>query len=138
MNLDRDVVRVGLEIAVGAQDGKAVVLASRAEQEIGVRSLDAVPPADVEELCRPLMILSPQREIWEGGEVLFQILEVGDLPDSREDLLPDGTDDANPGLPDQFSQLQDCRVRTGFSASQGQRPDAGVHQDTQPRARCFL
>jgi hypothetical protein len=128
-----------VELGVGREDGESAALGHGTDQEVGVGSLHPASPAKIEEFRGPLMILRGHLEIREGAQVSAQLLELCRVTKTREDLLPDRSQEAGLHLLDQPDKLASCRMNDfALPPTQRQGPDAGVDQDAQGRFLCFL
>src|SRR3954453_7264646 len=76
------------EIRVCCKDRKTVSRRERADQEIGVRGLNAFCSAKVEERCGLLVVVPRRLDVGERSQVIPNFFEVNALSDSRKQLLP--------------------------------------------------
>ena len=113
MQLDREQAREADEVRVGREDREAAALGRRADEEVGVRSLDAPRAAYVEMLRRTFEVLPRQRLILERPQMIAEAVERGRVADAAEQFLPDRPNDGDTPLVDQRPQLGDdgCRLR---------------------------
>jgi hypothetical protein len=81
------------EIQVGGEDCQVTPDGDRANEEIGVRALNALGPAQVEKIRRRYVILGQERNVGERRKVRFQLRELRLIPHTRKNLLPHRPDD---------------------------------------------
>ena len=68
MQRNGDMPREDLEVSIRRQDRKVVALGHRAEEEVGVRALEPIPSAEIEELRGALVIRRLQWQVGKGAE----------------------------------------------------------------------
>ncbi len=81
------------EIPVGGKDRQVTPDGDRANEEIGVRALNALGSAQVEKVRGRYVILRQQRNVGERRKVRFQPRELRLIPHARKNLLPHRPDD---------------------------------------------
>ena len=85
------------EVAIGREEGHAVALGDRAQQEIGVRPRQPLRAAGIEALGRALVVGWRQWLVGKRTEAVTEPLERAGVADSAQDLLPDGCVTVKPG-----------------------------------------
>ena len=81
------------EIPVGGKDRQVAPDGDRANEEIGVRALNALGSAEVEKIRGRYVILRQQWNVGECRKVCFQPRELRLIPHATENLLPHRPDD---------------------------------------------
>ena len=126
------------EIPVRCEDDQIAPDSHGANEEVGVRALDALGPAEVEKIRGRHVILRQKRKIGESREVSFQTRELRPIPHPGENFLPDGADDLGYMGGNEPPQFLPLRMLLSIVTPQGQRPDARIDERPQARARWRL
>ena len=114
--------REGCEILIGSEHGNPAARRDGANQEISVRTLDAVLPASVETTRRFYIIVFFQRDIWKCIQRLAKLLELFCAAHTGQELLPDSPNHQHSTFTNQFNQLPQFRRGSYGVAAQCERP----------------
>ena len=87
MQVQRKRATVCGKIPVRRENGPVATDGNRANQEVGIRSLNAHRSAAVEALSRLFKVCALEREIGEGAEMVSQQIELLRLLDAGQELL---------------------------------------------------
>ena len=85
----RQQLREMREIRVRREDRELVACRHRKDQEVGIRALDAVRAASVEERRRFFVVGGRDLGVGKAAQVVAQAIELREFLDSGEDFLPD-------------------------------------------------
>src|SRR5687768_10969378 len=91
MKLDREDACEAAEVLIGRIDRKLVVRGDRADQEVGIRALDAFRSTAVVKGSRLLVIPLRDLCVGERAKVFAETVELRSFLDSGEDFLTDRT-----------------------------------------------
>jgi len=98
------------EILVSGEDGEIKTFSHGTDQEIGIGTLDAFTPTEVEHLCRPFKISGYDFQIGEGAQGVAQHIELSLFANAGEDFLSNQPDHLNAGFVDKRAQLLNGRI----------------------------
>ena len=126
------------EIPVRCEDDQVAPDSHCANEEIGVRPLNALRPARVEKLRGRHVIFHQERNVGKCSEVGFQTRELHPIPHTGKNFLPDGADGLGYMGGNESPQFLPLRMLLSIVTPQGQRPDARIDERPQARARWRL
>ena len=91
------------KVLIGCQDGKVETFSDSANEEIGIGTLYALPPTEVDHFGSPLVIAGCDFQIREGPQGVAQGIVLSLFADAGEDFLSDGADDLGARFVYQFT-----------------------------------
>ena len=106
MKCDRQHAREAREVVIRREDRKVISYRDRADEEVRVRSLDSSRTTEVEKRRRFLVILSRNRCVRKGSQMVAQSFKLRALPDPGQNLLPDRANDRNSAILNQGRELR--------------------------------
>ena len=128
-----------LEIRVRSQQGEFEADAQLCQQsvdrtDLGPASSAVVPKIGGRDVIFPLWLYEGQ-----GGDSVVDRVSCSRSAGTLQEFLQNqsGSEDGF-SAPQSSTQLPDLRGDVGLAAPQSQRPDAGVHEEAQPRDRSDL
>jgi hypothetical protein len=105
------------KVPVRCEDGQLTSDGDGTNQEVGIRSLNALGSTQVEKLRSAYKIFAQQWNIRESIEVVFQTRELRTIPQAGENLLPNRPDDFGNMGHDKTPQLLCLRMEMTVCAS---------------------
>jgi hypothetical protein len=108
------------EVPIRSKDGQVTSDGDGTNQEVGIRTLNALGSTQVEKLRGGYKIFAQQWNIRECVEVGFETRELRTIPHTGEKLLPNWPDDFGNMGNDKTAQLLRLRMEMTDCASQRQ------------------
>ncbi|HVH44298.1 MAG TPA: hypothetical protein VM925_18225 [Labilithrix sp.] len=119
MDDDLEESRKSHEVLVGRENGQAAPRGDGADQEVGIRSLNAARPATIETASGLLIISTFELEVGERTQADSQLVELRGVPYAREKLLSHGPYHDHPAFSDELSELEFLGTSVGRGAAEG-------------------
>jgi hypothetical protein len=134
--------RIARKILIHREDRPVAAQGDRADEEINSGAAHARGSAMIACESRFFIILNAQPGVLKGSKVLPQALVLTSVANSRQHLLPHGTDHLGAAFADQLPQFVPdkffFRAEAPGAPAQSQRPHGGIHQDRHERRRSAL
>lgn len=118
------------EVVIRGEDRKVITRRDRANQEIRIRALNPSRAASIEERSRLLVVIDHNGGVNERSQIVTQPVKLWTLFESRQNFLPDRTDDRHSAVLNQFGQFRTYGfvLQARFTTPQRKRPDWCVYQ----------
>jgi hypothetical protein len=127
VKLKGEMLGVSNEVLVARKDRPLASSGHGANQEINAGASNPRGAAAIAGPTGFLIILSSQRHVVEGAQILSQTLELGIITKSRKKFLANGPDEQSAVFPDEFRQfVTKCLFRRAQAlgrSTQSERPD---------------